>query len=314
MTAALITTCYREAEAIDEFLDAVLSQTRQPDEVVIVDGGSDDGTVERIRERIAAGAPVKLIVEPGANRSRGRNRAIEETQAEIIAVTDVGARPREDWFERIVAPLEVNPAIDVVAGYYEGEAHTAWEAAVAAATVRKAEEVREESFLPSARSVAFRRAAWERAGRYPEQFRHNEDTPFGLALRAMGARFVFEPRAVVLWRPQATPWGLFRQFYRYALGDAEAGIWFRHYAKAYLVVGAAGGLAVAASWWPLGAWLLAGLVLAYWARHAGRAFRRTRSPGAALLAPLANAIVDLAHVVGYTRGLLGRLSHAARER
>ncbi|MCX7598432.1 MAG: glycosyl transferase family 2, partial [Armatimonadetes bacterium] len=257
-----------------------------------------------IRGRIAAGAPVKLIVEPGANRSRGRNRAIEETRAEIIAVTDVGARPREDWFERIIAPLEADPTADVVAGYYEAEARTAWEAAVAGATVPRAEEVRQESFLPSARSVAFRRTAWERAGRYPEQYWHNEDTPFGLALRAVGARFVFEPRAVVLWRPQSTPWGLFRQFYRYAVGDAEARIWYRHYAKAYLVVGAAAGLTAAAKWWPLAGWLVAGLAVVYWARHAARAFRRTTSPGAALLAPLANAVVDLAHVAGYTRGLL----------
>lgn len=302
MSTALITTCYQEAGAIDEFLDAVLAQTRPPDEIVIVDGGSNDGTAERIRERIAAGAPVKLIVEPGANRSRGRNRAIEETRAEIIAVTDVGARPRQDWFEQIVAPLEADPAVDVVAGYYEAEADTAWEAAVAAATVPKADEVREESFLPSARSVAFRRRAWERAGKYPEQFWHNEDTPFGLALRAAGAKFVFEPRAVVLWRPQTTFSGLFRQFCRYAIGDAEARIWFRHYAKAYLVVGAAAGLVVGAAWRPLAGWLLAGLALVYWARHAARAFRRVRSSGAAVLAPLANAIVDIAHVVGYTRG------------
>lgn len=314
MATALISTCYREAAAIDEFLDAVLSQTRQPDEIVIVDGGSDDGTVDRIRERIAAGAAVKLVVEPGANRARGRNRAIQETRADIIAVSDVGARPREDWFERIVAPLEADTAVDVVAGYYEADTRTAWEAAVAAATVPTAGEVRVENFLPSARSVAFRRSAWEKAGGYPEQFWHNEDTPFGLALRRAGAIFVFEPRAIVLWRPQATPWGLFRQFYRYALGDAEAGIWFRHYTKAYLVVGAVAGLAVAAKWWLLAGWLLGGLALAYWARHAARAFRRTKSPGAALLAPLANVIVDVANVVGYTCGVLRGRSHAAGER
>lgn len=311
MATALIATCYREASAIDEFLDAVVSQTRRPDEIVIVDGGSDDGTVERIKERISGGAVVRLVVEPGANRSRGRNRAVEETTAEIIAVTDVGARPRKDWFERIVAPLEADPEIEVVAGYYEADARTAWEAAVAGATVPRAEEVNPETFLPSARSVAFRRAAWQRAGKYPEHLSHNEDTPFGLALKASGAKFVFEPRAVVVWRPQATPWRLFRQFYRYALGDAEAGIWFRHYAKAYLVFGVAAGLVVAWGWWPLGRWLLFGLALAYWARHAARAFRRTRSLGAALLAPLANAIVDFAHVAGYTRGLLRRRDHAA---
>jgi cellulose synthase/poly-beta-1,6-N-acetylglucosamine synthase-like glycosyltransferase len=249
---------------------------------------------------------VTLIVEPGANRSVGRNRAIEATSADVLAVTDVGSHPRPDWFEHIVTPLEQDPAVDVVSGYYAPDPQTLWEAAVAAATVPTVEEVDPSTFLPSARSVAFRRAAWENAGRYPEWAWHNEDTPFDLALKAAGARFVFEPRAVVEWRPQARPGRLLVQFYRYARGDAQARIWYRHYTKAYGLVALKLTLLVGGVfWWP--AWL--GLPLlggAYWARHLLRARRRRPNAGAAWLAPLANAIVDAAHVLGYTRGLLER--------
>jgi glycosyltransferase involved in cell wall biosynthesis len=306
MSAALVTTCYREAEAIDAFIDAVTDQTRQPDRIVIVDAGSDDGTAERVEGRVAAGAPITLIVEPGATRAAGRNRAIEAASADLIAVTDVGSRPRPDWFERIIAPLESNDAADVVAGYYAADPPSPWEAAVAAATVPAAEEVDPDTFLPSARSIAFRRSAWERAGGYPERVWVSEDTAFDLALKAAGARFVFEPAAVVEWRPEAAIGRLFAQFYRYARGDAECRIWFRHYTKAYVLAALAlaligGGIA----WSPL--WLgLAALGVAYWLRHALRARRRTPSLAAAALAPLANALVDAAHVVGYLRGLVER--------
>jgi len=304
---ALVTTCYREASAIGAFLDAVLAQTRRPDEIIIVDAGSDDGTVERIRERISAGAPVRLIVEPSACRSRGRNLAVAESTGEVIVVTDVGALPRRDWFERIVAPLEADPSIDVVAGYYEAEGESLWERAVAAAIVPVADEVDPETFLPSARSIAFRREVWARVGGYPEEARFNEDTPFDLALKALGARFVFEPSAVVRWLPEASVGRLFRQFFRYARGDAQCRLWFRHYAKAYIGLGLGLAIIVAAAlwWWPL-LLLLPLLGVAYWARHAARAYKRTRSLAAAALAPAANLIVDLAHLIGYTRGLLDR--------
>ncbi len=286
------------------FLDAVLCQTRAPDEVLIVDAGSDDGTTELIRERIRKGAPIKLIVEPGANRSQGRNRGVQESSAEVIAITDLGARPRPDWFERIITPLEADPEIDVVGGYYEADPRTLWEAAVAAATVPAAQEVDPDSFLPSGRSVAFRRAAWEQAGGYPEWAWHNEDTPFGRTLRQVGAKFHFEPEALVVWRPRGTVGGLFVQFYRYARGDAQGRIWFRHYAKAYLVVGCGLALAIAGCFWPSALLGFPALVLAYCLRHALRARRRTARLEAVILAPLANLIVDLAHVVGYTRGMI----------
>ena len=312
MSTALVTTCYREAEAIGAFIDAVLAQTRRPDETIIVDGGSTDGTVEQIRERIAQGAPITLIVEPGANRSRGRNLGVAAATADLIALTDVGSHPRPDWFERIVAPLEQDPTVDVVAGYYVAEPTTLWEAAVAAATVPDVREVDPETFLPSARSVAFRRAAWEKAGGYPEWASHNEDTPFDLALKRAGARFVFEPQAIVEWRPQSSLRRLFVQFYRYARGDAQSRLWFRHYTKAYLVALISLGLAIGGAFHPPVLLGLPVLGVLYWLRHMVRARRRARSWPAAALAPLANLIVDLAHVVGYARGLPERRRDGTR--
>lgn len=303
---ALVTTCYREADHIDAFLDALAAQTQKPDEVIIVDAGSKDGTTERIEERIRQGLRVTLIVEPGANRSRGRNVAVQTSSADIIAVTDVGSCPLPDWFELITAPLIQDSSVDVVGGYYAPNPTTLWQAAVAAATVPTVNEVRPDAFLPSARSIAFRRRAWQKVGGYPEWACHNEDTPFDLALRASGARFVFEPRAIVEWRPHTRVGPLFVQFYRYAWGDAQGRIWFRHYTKCFTMA-AAGVLMVALSciWWP--AWFGgAAALVTYWLRHALRASRRTKWRGAAWIAPLANLIVDAAHVAGYCRGLLDR--------
>src|SRR5207248_6135345 len=69
---SLIATVKDGAEHLEEFLGSLRAQSRAPDEVVIVDGGSTDGTVDQLRR--ADG--IVVIEELRANIARGRNVAI----------------------------------------------------------------------------------------------------------------------------------------------------------------------------------------------------------------------------------------------
>ena len=60
----VISTVLNEGEAIRRLMDSLVAQTRQPDEVVIVDGGSRDNTVAVIQE-YAGRLPLRVLVEPG---------------------------------------------------------------------------------------------------------------------------------------------------------------------------------------------------------------------------------------------------------
>ncbi len=55
MRVSVIATVLNEAGSIDLLLDSLAGQTRPPDEVVIVDGGSSDGTRGRLREYVLNG-------------------------------------------------------------------------------------------------------------------------------------------------------------------------------------------------------------------------------------------------------------------
>jgi len=306
----LITTVLQEAEGIADFLDSIVAQTRKPERVVVADGGSTDGTAD-IARSYENRLPLAVIVSPGANRSRGRNAAIEACDEPIIACVDAGCVLCPEWLEIISRPLREQPEVEVVAGYYEPQPRTLMERAAAAAVVPGPDEVDPSTFLPSSRSIAFRRQAWERVGGYPEWTSFNEDTVFDVALKRSGARFQFEPRAVVRWRPQGRPARIFRQFFRYARGDGLAGLWFKHYAKAYAELILAGiiiWLAARHPWWLFALAVLVGL---YWRRVFRRARRRGAVIAAALLAPVAMAIVDAAHICGYTMGIVNRLLLAA---
>jgi glycosyltransferase involved in cell wall biosynthesis len=306
----LITTVLQEGDGIAELMDSILAQTHPPQRVVVADGGSTDRTVDILR-RYENRLPLTVIVIPGGNRSRGRNAGAEACDEPVIACVDAGCVLEPAWVETISRPMLERSDVEVVAGYYEPEPRTVMERAAAAALVPRPEEVDPHTFLPSSRSIAFRREAWERAGRYPEWTPFNEDTVFDVALKRTGARFVFEPRAIVHWRPQGRPARIFRQFFRYARGDGLSGLWFGHYGKAYAELIVAGVVVwLAAAYAPAWLWALVPLAGLYWLRVARRARRRGAGTAAALLAPVAMAIVDAAHVCGYTIGIVNRLALA----
>lgn len=317
MGAALVATLLNEEKALPEFLDSVLSQTRPPQEIILVDGGSQDHSREIIQRYIDNGAPIRLLAEKGANRSQGRNAGIKHASQQMIAVSDVGCRLKEDWLERITAPLERGEA-EVASGYYAPEAQDLIGRAIAAATVPSASEVNPKTFLPSSRSVAFLKSAWEKAGGYPEWTIFSEDTLFDLALDETGAAFCFVPEAIVFWKQQTSLASLFRQFYRYACSDGKAKLFFGHYRKAFLLSAWKIGLIAVAllamtalPWVALSAiGLLALTALGYIARYLRRSRKRGWDWAAALISPVAMAVVDTANFAGYLSGIFARTRNA----
>lgn len=218
MKISLIATVKDAGLHVGPFLDSVRAQTRLPDEIVIVDGGSTDGTVEALR----AAQDVILIEEPGANIARGRNLAVRAATHDAIAVSDADCVLAPDWLANLERALE--DGAEVASGFYRPLASSLFEACSAAVSLKEAHEVDGDRFLPSSRSVAFRREAYDKAGGYPEWLDIGEDMYLNHRLREDGVRMDFVPEAVAYWRVRPTPAATWRQYYRYAEGDALAGM------------------------------------------------------------------------------------------
>jgi glycosyltransferase involved in cell wall biosynthesis len=313
MRVTVIGTVKNEAAAIRPLLDSLVSQTRRPDEVVIVDGGSTDGTVEALQEYAQKkDLPLRVLEAPGSNISGGRNVAIQAGTGDIIASTDAGVRFERDWLENLVQPFqEAGDAPDVVCGFFVADPQSVFETALGATILPTVKEIRPERFLPSSRSVAFRRLAWEAVGGYPAWMSFSEDLLFDMALKNRDYRFAFAPKAVVWFRPRSNLAAFWRQYRNYAMGDGEGLLWTkRHIIRygTYLVMTpilVLLGLLWNPWWWGL---LILGMAV-YLRRPYGRLGRmvsglsRRDKISAYLWVPLIRVWGDLAKMVGYPMGL-----------
>jgi glycosyltransferase involved in cell wall biosynthesis len=350
LSVSVITTVYNECQQIERLLDSLARQSRPPNEIIICDGGSSDGTVAMIQSWMTRNRDrqptVQLLVEPGANISRGRNLAIAAAVCPYIAVTDAGVVLEATWLAELVAPwIELGekgtdggasgPSEPLaVAGFFLADtaptnagipttkpSPSPFLAAMAATVLPLATEIDPKKFLPSSRSVAFTKAAWAAAGGYPEWLDYCEDLLFDFAINAQQpdapTAFVWAPKATVHFRPRGSLRSFWTQYYRYARGDGKADLWRKRHLIRYLTyVGMLPALLGHAFWGffarELG-WigLLAGLLFYCWRpwqrlRHLGTGLAPWQWVQAALLVPIIRIVGDIAKMVGYPVGLWWR--------
>jgi hypothetical protein len=181
-------------------------------------------------------------------------------------------------------------------------------------------EINPQTFLPSSRSVAFLKSAWQQVGGYPEWLDYCEDLIFDLNLRKTSGPFTFAPQAIAYFRPRGSLKSFFKQYYLYARGDGKANLFFKRHLIRYgiyliaLPILFAG--ALSSSWLIApGSWLF--LLMGFAAYHKTPFYRLTQlwqnlpvveKLKAALLVPLIRVVGDVAKMLGYPVGVLWRFN------
>lgn len=92
ITISIIIPTLNEAHQLPALLDALKSQTRVPDEIIVADAGSKDGTVE-----LALGYGARVV--PGGMPGPGRNAGARAASGEILLFLDADVLPAHDFLE-----------------------------------------------------------------------------------------------------------------------------------------------------------------------------------------------------------------------
>ena len=138
---SVVTTVLNEIDTIDELLGRLTAQLCGEDEVVVVDGGSTDGTIQAIERHRAENPRIRLVVAPGAGISEGRNLGIDAATHDVIACTDAGCEPAPQWLAALRCAVEARPDAELWTGTYRVLSTRPWERALAAAAYPQIDEL-----------------------------------------------------------------------------------------------------------------------------------------------------------------------------
>lgn len=231
---SVVATVLNEVRDIEKLVLSLLAQEPPAAEVIVVDGGSIDGTWEQLVAMQANDArliPIRdetcrLKYSPGPI-ARGRNVAIKAAKSDVIACADAGCRYHPDWLGNLTAPLVSGEAEYSLGGSsIDVDDCTVWDVAAAPFFgIRLAADAPIKSC--TARSMAFTRKLWERLSGFPEHVLLGEDTLFDLEARK-STMPAFIARAKALYAPRFTLRSAIRKMGRYAACDGQARIrWAR---------------------------------------------------------------------------------------
>ena len=306
MTVAVCATVLNEARDAQALAESLRSQRRSPDELVIVDGGSTDGTAEILREVLADMEGVQVIDAPGSNISAGRNLAARAVTSDLIAFTDAGITRSPDWLAALVQAAERAPLAAGAFGYILAAPGDTVETAIGAVGLPFAGEIDPAHYPPSGGSVLLRRQWFDRVGGYPEWLDYGEDLWLDRKVWAEGGWFVHACGADVWNRPRSSLTAFFRQYFHYAWGDGRAGMLGKRHAARFAAY--AFGLALARR----PTWIRTALLMFLGYRYVRRPIARARrlpggGPAAPALVPLVRVVGDAAKMLGYAAGCWRRL-------
>ncbi len=323
---SVVTTVLDDGAGVDRLLGLLAGQLTHPDdEIVVVDGGSRDDTTGRVSTWSTTEPRIRLIVEPGAGISAGRNVGIRASRNDLIACTDAGCDPGPGWVDAFRAAAADLGTDHLLTGVYRVTSRGALQTAMAALGYPDPGELRHPGLLsrlygrllgrsfdaamPTGRSMAFGMSVWHKAGGFPEDLQTGEDVLFGRSAVAAGCPAVLVADAEVVWDQRPSIWQTITMYYRYGLGSGrsrDARLLGRDLARLAAYTAAPVLLAVAGL---AGVLVVIGAGIAYLSVPLRRVMARRGLTGAggalraAALVPAVGAARDLAKVAGALRGL-----------
>jgi len=123
MTTAVACALYNGEQFLLKQLDSIREQTRKPDQVVLCDDGSTDGTVSIVRDYIVRYQlqDTWILIENEQNLGYARNffKAMSLCNADLIFLADQDDLWKKDKIEQMASVMEKHPEINLLSCKFE---------------------------------------------------------------------------------------------------------------------------------------------------------------------------------------------------
>ncbi len=206
-------------DTISECISSVLTQNYPNLEVIVVDGGSTDGTIDVVKA-----TPARLIVELGAGIARSRNIGVKHAKGEIIAMIDSDATAAPGWLRSLVDCLR-EPEVAAVGGPnlpHPSARGLGKLIGMLPMETRLYPDIRYATHEDiCTRNIAYRKKAILEAGGFDEELAAAEDIDLNWRISQRGYKLKYTPKAIVYHRPRHTLKALMAQIHRNGRGLAQ---------------------------------------------------------------------------------------------
>lgn len=199
-TITAVVAAYNAEQWIDESLEAILAQTRPPDEVVVVNDGSTDGTAE-VLDRF--GGAIRVVSQPNGGCPAAFNRAFREATGDYVAMCaadDVWEPRKLEWQAEALA---AHPAVDVLFGnaivFGLVDGHYASPPGVGVLDGKALQHALYQENLICAPTIMIRRELFQRLGPFVENF-GADDYEYWMRCLRVDATFFYDPRVLIRYR------------------------------------------------------------------------------------------------------------------
>jgi glycosyltransferase involved in cell wall biosynthesis len=307
---------FNERNTIGELIESLKRQTVFPSEVIIVDGGSTDDTVQVLRQQIVNDDRFHIIEAGRAMPGRARNIGAEKASCEWIAFTDAGIKLDKYWLENLVKKTEEDPKASIVYGNFAPQINSFFDkcAAITYVPGNKHNIIRGKSIV----SCLLKKEVWEKVGGFPD-WRAAEDLVFMEKAEAAGYLVAEAPAAMAWWELRPTLGSTFKKFELYSKYNVWAGrqaYWHYGVAKQYTIIVFFILLGIFHSWY----WLL---IIPLWltARVAKRivlhkfefGIKTLFNPAVFFTVMLITLVIDAATFTGWVNAVFSKPSKAKTE-
>lgn len=203
MLISIVIPAYNSAKTIKYTINSVLNQSHTNFELIVVNDGSQDSTVEVISQ--FTDPRVKLFSYPHAGGNVSRNRGLSHACGEFVSFLDADDIWTSDKLELQLKALQGNPQVSVAyswTDYIDENGNFLYSGQRMALNGNVYEKLLISNFLENGSNPLIRKNAFIEAGKFDEQLSAAQDWDMWLRLAAK-FEFVAVPQVQILYRVSA---------------------------------------------------------------------------------------------------------------
>jgi succinoglycan biosynthesis protein ExoA len=220
---SVIIPIYQEILFIDNIFNFVINAEPHDKEIFFIDGGSNDGTLEYLKDKLKNGSNINIINNLRRTVPFALNLTIPLCKGDIIIRLDAHTQYSKDYFEKIIDTF-IETGADIVGGPMRIAKGSSLQNAIGIATTSKFgignSSFHFENYKGFTQSVylgAWKKSIFDKIGLFDVFFKRNQDDEFHYRAGKNGLKIYQNPEIKLYYFPRNSFKKLFIQYFQYGL-------------------------------------------------------------------------------------------------